>query len=239
MTVSDTLLYRKSRPKGRGWGMSENAHDGVASERRRATRARLIEAAIAEIAERGFHATSIEHICERAGFTRGAFYSNFDSKEQLFAEALEAKRRALVADLHERLGAVVLPAPSGAGIDRDAIARAIDHILTSMPKEAEWYALNTEADLLALRDPEFAARTRDSASAFLDDIGALVEHTLAEYGLQLAIEPGQAIRAVFGYLSTALREAVLGGLVRDEWTPDARQMRTVSLMLVGMIEPAP
>jgi AcrR family transcriptional regulator len=53
------------------------------SARRQATRERVLEAAGEVFAERGFHGASVEDICERAGFTRGAFYSNFSSKDDL------------------------------------------------------------------------------------------------------------------------------------------------------------
>ena len=53
------------------------------------TRQLLIEAAAEVFSERGFHRASVEAIAERAGFTRGAFYSNFASKEELFAELLQ------------------------------------------------------------------------------------------------------------------------------------------------------
>ena len=48
------------------------------------TRARLLQAAHEVFAEVGLDAASVETICERAGFTRGAFYSNFESKDELF-----------------------------------------------------------------------------------------------------------------------------------------------------------
>ena len=35
------------------------------------------------------HASTVEEVCERAGFTRGAFYSNFTTKEELFAALME------------------------------------------------------------------------------------------------------------------------------------------------------
>jgi len=53
------------------------------SRRRKATRARLLSAAAEVLSERGFHGASVEEICERAGFTRGAFYSNFAAKDDL------------------------------------------------------------------------------------------------------------------------------------------------------------
>jgi len=52
---------------------------GLTSRRREATRQKLLDAAGLVFAEEGLDAASVEAICERAGFTRGAFYSNFDS----------------------------------------------------------------------------------------------------------------------------------------------------------------
>ncbi|NUR95181.1 MAG: helix-turn-helix transcriptional regulator, partial [Kribbellaceae bacterium] len=58
--------------------------------RRSNTRARLLEGALEVFAERGFHGASVEDICERAGFTRGAFYSNFGSKDELVLALFQA-----------------------------------------------------------------------------------------------------------------------------------------------------
>ncbi|HEU4978005.1 MAG TPA: helix-turn-helix domain-containing protein [Solirubrobacteraceae bacterium] len=59
------------------------------AERQAQTRAALIDAAEAVFLERGFLGSSVEEIARRAGFTRGAFYSNFATKEELFAELLQ------------------------------------------------------------------------------------------------------------------------------------------------------
>ena len=61
------------------------------SPRRAQTQDRLLDAAIALFAEKGVHGASVEEICERAGFTRGAFYSNFASKDDLLVAAVERK----------------------------------------------------------------------------------------------------------------------------------------------------
>ena len=55
-----------------------------ATRSRENTRARLLEAAAQVFAEVGLDGASVEAVCERAGFTRGAFYSNFESKDELF-----------------------------------------------------------------------------------------------------------------------------------------------------------
>ena len=51
---------------------------------------RLVEAAITQFAARGIDATSVEQLCDAAGFTRGAFYSNFASKDDLCTAIIEA-----------------------------------------------------------------------------------------------------------------------------------------------------
>jgi AcrR family transcriptional regulator len=61
------------------------------AEQRARTRAALLDAAGRVIAERGLHGASIEAISAEAGYTGGAFYSNFDSKEDLFAALLEER----------------------------------------------------------------------------------------------------------------------------------------------------
>ncbi|MEA2424406.1 MAG: hypothetical protein QOH13_816 [Thermoleophilaceae bacterium] len=61
------------------------------AEQREHTRAALLDAAGRVIAERGLHGASIEAITAEAGYTGGAFYANFDSKEDLFAELLEKR----------------------------------------------------------------------------------------------------------------------------------------------------
>ncbi|HAN25040.1 MAG: TetR/AcrR family transcriptional regulator [Microbacterium sp.] len=76
------------------------------------TRARLVEAASEVFAEVGFDGASVEAICERAGFTRGAFYSNFESKEDLFfelARQVSDTKLARVADRVSEMAAVEVP----------------------------------------------------------------------------------------------------------------------------------
>lgn len=57
-------------------------------ERQAQTRERLLEAAGRVFIRRGFIGSSVEEICAEAGYTRGAFYSNFESKQQMFVELL-------------------------------------------------------------------------------------------------------------------------------------------------------
>ncbi len=57
-------------------------------EKQAETRREILNAAAAVFIRSGFQGASVEEITAEAGFTRGAFYSNFESKEQLFVELL-------------------------------------------------------------------------------------------------------------------------------------------------------
>jgi AcrR family transcriptional regulator len=69
-------------------------------EKREQTRAALCDAAARLFVERGFAGASVEAIAEEAGYTRGAFYANFKTKEELFAELLQRR----VYDTYRQIG---------------------------------------------------------------------------------------------------------------------------------------
>jgi AcrR family transcriptional regulator len=56
---------------------------------KRETREALIQAGIAELAEKGLLEPSLDAICARAGFTRGAFYVHFEDREDFIASVME------------------------------------------------------------------------------------------------------------------------------------------------------
>ncbi|HEY7948981.1 MAG TPA: helix-turn-helix domain-containing protein, partial [Acidimicrobiales bacterium] len=58
--------------------------------RRQQTRDHLLAAAAQVFAERGFHGTSLDEVAAVAGFSKGAVYSNFKNKEDLFLALFKA-----------------------------------------------------------------------------------------------------------------------------------------------------
>jgi AcrR family transcriptional regulator len=68
-------------------------------ESRAQTRERLVEAAFQLFAREGIESVSIDRIAEEAGYSRGAFYSNFETKEDLIAAVIERDWRQSQADV--------------------------------------------------------------------------------------------------------------------------------------------
>lgn len=79
------------------------------------TRAKLLECAPEVVAREGYEGASIDKIAEAAGFSKGAFYSNFSSKEAFFFELLDRHAKQDVVEIGRLLRDVTKP---GEIIDR-------------------------------------------------------------------------------------------------------------------------
>src|SRR5580700_748245 len=79
-------------------------------ERSDATRTRLIRSAEKIFARDGFEAAKLEEIATEAGYTRGAFYANFKSKEDLFLALLEGEISSRIDNIERLMKSVRDPA---------------------------------------------------------------------------------------------------------------------------------
>jgi AcrR family transcriptional regulator len=151
--------------------------------RRELTRSALVEAAADVFARRGFEGASLEEIAEAAGFTRGAIYSNFGSKEDLLLAVVERYNQTLVgafSDTLERATDISQEemTVSAAALWRDLIRR--DPNLT---------ALNLEFRLRALRNPAFRARFLELLHENDKRIADLIAREAKTYGIRLKYDP--------------------------------------------------
>jgi len=78
--------------------------------RRQLTRDHLLAAAAQVFAERGFHGATLDEVAQVAGFTKGAVYSNFKNKDDLFLALFKANYEREMAQLMATLGNSVIPA---------------------------------------------------------------------------------------------------------------------------------
>ncbi len=148
----------------------------VTSRRREATRQKLLDAAAQVFAEVGLDAASVEAICDRAGFTRGAFYSNFETKDELFLELSANVARGRVAAVRSRVAELE---QSGAftGAHDDAFG-ILQQVLDISADDRLGVLLMSEIRIHALRSPDLAAaylaqdeELRRSVAQIIEDIG--------------------------------------------------------------------
>jgi AcrR family transcriptional regulator len=166
------------------------------TKRRPRTRAALLRAALETFAEHGFHAVSIEQICERAGFTRGAYYSNFASKEELFLALFDEHGERVVRRLAEAVDAL---APEECTLER--LAGLVARI---EPDERDWYLVSMEFTLHAIRDPQAAWVLARHEARLRAEIARGLELVVRRSGRELTVDADR-----FARLIVALREGAL------------------------------
>jgi AcrR family transcriptional regulator len=113
------------------------------------TRSRLLDAGAVIIAKKGLNGASVEDIAAHAGYTRGAFHSNFRSKAELFVELLKRDHQDVQQGLQQILGA---------GLSLDDMQRQLQMFYSQVYRGNLSYVLWAEARLQALRDAKFRAR---------------------------------------------------------------------------------
>ncbi|WP_245721526.1 TetR/AcrR family transcriptional regulator [Nocardia crassostreae] len=105
----------------------------------------MLDAAFDAFADDGLGRTTVEQICDRAGFTRGAFYSNFSSLEELFLAMWEQRSAQLLESVTAFLDA---------DLDVSDSRQAVEYLLSAVPMDDKWFRITAEFTAHALRNPE-------------------------------------------------------------------------------------
>jgi AcrR family transcriptional regulator len=191
-------------------------------ESRALTRARLVEAAGQVFAGKGFYGASVEEIADRAGFSRGAFYSNFDSKEDLFLAVLDAHIESELDLMTQALGEdpsqeVVLEFLHSQSVRRSKQGR-------------QWTLLWAEFWLHVLRRPELAPKLAARQKKARAAIARIIESRCRQLGIVPTMPPEDLASLIL---------AVDDGLVLQEHldpgvVPDDLRATASVLLFIGM-----
>ncbi len=158
-------------------------------ERQANTRACLMRAAARVAARRGIERASLDEVASDAGFTKGAVYANFKSKEDLFLAMLDEHFDERVADIDRVLA-------SGEDPERQARRAAADFI-AALQSEPEWNRLFFEFAAYASRNDsfrdQFVARTR----VMRDRIAEIIERRVSELGIEPPLPVDQVAAMAF------------------------------------------
>lgn len=116
-------------------------------DRSRATRQRLLEATIESLAEQGWGPTTVGHVAERAGVSRGATQHHFPTREDLITAALDYMFDTRMGDAVAEEGDL----PTGAERTEAVVARLVEYYTGPMFKAAlqVWTAASSDPDLRA------------------------------------------------------------------------------------------
>ena len=140
---------------------------------------KLIEAAGRVVARNGFGAASVDQITAEAGYSRGAFYWNFASKEVILLELL---RRHMDAEIGE-IRALVEAAESPSNL-----ASRLELWAKRFHADADWALLSAELLLLAVRNTDFAGRYEELQERHRAALADLLTQMFAKAGSEALIQ---------------------------------------------------
>jgi AcrR family transcriptional regulator len=201
-------------------------------ERRTRTRAELVEAADALFSGQGFHATSVDQIADAAGYTKGAVYSNFDSKEDLFFAVYERRVDRRLEEIEQLIAAAATPKEAFEAVSASATRRSREH--------DGWLAVFFEFWAHVLRHSELRERFAELHGRVIDVYEAGIVRESESRGVRFAEDARK--------LATARYAMQLGLQIERLTQPDvvdeglAVRMATISMegdALDGLPDQAP
>jgi AcrR family transcriptional regulator len=178
------------------------------TRRRENTRARLLDAAAQVFAEAGLDGASVEAICDRAGFTRGAFYSNFESKDELFLELTSTVAETRLASVRARIDEFVASGMlTGAGDPVDLVQQVMD----SGEDDRLSVLLMSEIRIRALRDEAFGAAYLAQEQAMVTSIEGIIQGIVDSGLFALRIDVAEAGRMLMILWEGMMVRGVIAG----------------------------
>lgn len=213
-------------------GHGSSGQEPVARTPRAVVRRRVLDAAAAEFAERGYADASMATIARRAGFTKGAVYSNFDSKHSLLADVLLERAVDAIRTALDRL----TEGGSDGRAGREMLAARGARVLAEeIGREQRWLILAAELAVQAARDPEARTAYQRYRHAQRGALAASLRRNAAALGLVEETSLDRAAIALLAVLSgLAMEVAASPGTLRE---PDLVAILTE--VLAGLIGDTP
>jgi len=147
------------------------------------TRSLLLDAAEEVFAEKGFTPASLDDIARTAGYTKGAIYKHFTTKEDLFLAVSGRYWRRYFDHFTE----VLASATEVGAAELDAVARRWRQL--SLDRGAEHAALGHEFTLYLLRNPEARERVAAKRSEVVEALADFIVKGIGRMGGSLLIPP--------------------------------------------------
>jgi AcrR family transcriptional regulator len=193
------------------------------AEQQQRTREEILAAAQRLFVEQGFHATSVDEIARAAGYTKGAVYSNFDAKEDLFFAVYEARVEAAIASFQD-----------ASDDAREFILSMTSDTGTRRGRDDRWLATFFEFWAHVVRRPALRARFATIHARVQEPFEAALDRLAAERGVQLPAASRPLAVAMMA-MSSGL---ALERLVQPEVVDDQLGVRISELVLDDLMKGA-
>ncbi|QEC46597.1 TetR/AcrR family transcriptional regulator [Baekduia soli] len=190
-------------------------------QRQEHTRRCLLDAAARVFARRGLAQASVDEVAADAGFTKGAVYANFASKEELFLEMMDVRFAARLAELDRALSTDEAPVEQARAAGRDFV----EHLNL----DPEWSRLFIEAGLHASRDATFRAQLLPRYAAMRERMAELLRRRGEAGGL----DPGVPYEQLATMVLAMANGVAFERLVQPDTVPDELFSSMLGLFTIG------
>jgi AcrR family transcriptional regulator len=192
-------------------------------EKQAHTRYCLMEAAAKVFSKRGLQQASVDEVAEDAGYTKGAFYANFKSKEELFLAMLDER----FAERLEELDRIV----SGSGALEEKAREAGADFARYLAADPEWQRLFFEFAAYAARNEDFRQELVTRYRALRERVADLFRRRGEEIGLESPIPPEQVSTMTFAMANGFALERLL----EPEAAPDDLYGTMLATFFTGLM----
>lgn len=153
-------------------------------ESQQVTRQKIVQAAEKEILRQGIHAASIRDICNAAGYSLGAFYSNYENKDELLCEIVENQTKREFAVIEDIVAVTE-------GLDTAEVLQKISLWLRDMHKHSVLSSLSLEFEIYAKHNPQFKKAYTKNKRLWHEQIAKALSTLFTTRGLTPKVEPLQ------------------------------------------------
>jgi AcrR family transcriptional regulator len=196
------------------------------AEQQQQTREDILAAADRLFVEQGFHATSVDQIAQAAGYTKGAVYSNFDAKEDLFFAVYEARVDMAVAKLQRAMA------------EADDVRTVLESVTsdtgTRRGRDDRWLATFFEFWAHVVRRPSLRTRFAEIHARAQEPFDEALVRFADDHGIELPVQ-ARSLAAALIAMSVGL---ALERLVQPEVVDAQLGARVVNLVLDDLVKGA-
>ncbi|GLI31419.1 MULTISPECIES: TetR/AcrR family transcriptional regulator [Brachybacterium] len=188
--------------------------ESAGTRRKENTRAKLVRASLDVFVEKGIDGVTVDDLVKAAGFTRGAFYSNFSSKEEVFIALFDEVTAELMAIANSSVESAV----ADVGADESCSILEADDAQVMLavfegirPFGRQWYLLYSDAIARSLRDEALRAELAEQRERMRNQIGALLATRLEASGERALLPVEDLAQLLMGiFIDLLVREQLEG-----------------------------
>lgn len=203
------------------------------TERRAQTQTLLLNAGRELIAEQGIGGTSVGDICTRAGFSRGAFYSNFTDMDHFVRKLAQDQWKTIVAAVDASLADLLASDRVPDTLHCDDVTPLAEQLLKVLPLSREFYLMQTEFSTYLARSANKDTVLRHGYAEFKQHLSAALVAGLERTGRKCQLSVIDTTDMVLACAERSMNIALANG---DEDLTEYLK-RILPTMLLAMTEP--